>query len=63
MGGNALLFKRFVNLDSIAIEVKYSTPDEFVNTAANIADTFGGINLEAIKVPDCLCMFKSSSGK
>lgn len=53
MEGKALLFKRFAGLDSIDIEVKHRTIDEFVNTVASIADTFGGINLEDIKAPDC----------
>ncbi len=53
MEGKALLFKRFANLDAIDIEVKHRTIDEFVDTVANIADTFGGINLEDIKAPDC----------
>lgn len=53
MEGKALLFKRFAGIDSIDIEVKHRTIDEFVNTVASIADTFGGINLEDIKAPDC----------
>ena len=53
MEGKALLFKRFAGLDSIDIEVKHRTTDEFINTVASIADTFGGINLEDIKAPDC----------
>jgi malate dehydrogenase (oxaloacetate-decarboxylating)(NADP+) len=53
MEGKALLFKRFANIDSIDIEVKHRTIEEFVDTVANIADTFGGINLEDIKAPDC----------
>ncbi len=53
MEGKALLFKRFAGLDSIDIEVKHRTAEEFVNTVANIADTFGGINLEDIKAPEC----------
>lgn len=53
MEGKALLFKRFANLDAIDIEVKHRTAEEFVNTVANIADTFGGINLEDIKAPEC----------
>ena len=53
MEGKALLFQRFAGLDSIDIEVKHRTIDEFVDTVANIADTFGGINLEDIKAPDC----------
>lgn len=53
MEGKALLFKRFAGLDSIDIEVKHRTTEEFVNTVAAIADTFGGINLEDIKAPEC----------
>ena len=53
MEGKALLFKRFANLDSIDIEVTHDTTEEFINTVANIADTFGGINLEDIKAPEC----------
>jgi len=58
MEGKALLFKRFANLDSIDIEVKHRTPEEFIDTVANIADTFGGINLEDIKAPECFVIEK-----
>ena len=53
MEGKALLFKRFAGLDAIDIEVKHRNTDEFINTVAAIADTFGGINLEDIKAPEC----------
>ena len=53
MEGKSLLFKRFANIDSFDIEVKHKTIEEFVNTVANISDSFGGINLEDIKAPDC----------
>lgn len=53
MEGKALLFKRFANIDSIDIEVTHRSTEEFINTVANIADTFGGINLEDIKAPEC----------
>ncbi len=53
MEGKALLFKRFAGIDSVDIEVKHRTTEEFINTVANIADTFGGINLEDIKAPEC----------
>ncbi|MFA3791528.1 malic enzyme-like NAD(P)-binding protein [Aliiglaciecola sp. SL4] len=53
MEGKALLFKRFAGIDSIDIEVTHRTTEEFINTVANIADTFGGINLEDIKAPEC----------
>ncbi len=47
------MVKRFANIDSIDIEVKHTTTEEFINTVACIADTFGGINLEDIKAPEC----------
>lgn len=53
MEGKCLLFKRFANIDSFDIEVKHKTVEEFINTVANIADSFGGINLEDIKAPEC----------
>lgn len=53
MEGKALLFKRFADIDSIDIEVTHTTTAEFINTVANIADSFGGINLEDIKAPEC----------
>ena len=53
MEGKALLFKRFAGIDSFDIEVKHKSPEEFINTVAAIADTFGGINLEDIKAPEC----------
>jgi len=53
MEGKALLFKRFAGIDSFDIEIKHKTVEDFVNTVANIADSFGGINLEDIKAPEC----------
>jgi malate dehydrogenase (oxaloacetate-decarboxylating)(NADP+) len=53
MEGKALLFKRFANIDSVDIQVNHQGVDDFVQTVANIADTFGGINLEDIKAPEC----------
>ena len=53
MEGKALLFKRFANLDSIDIEVDAESPQAFIDTVARIAETFGGINLEDIKAPEC----------
>jgi len=53
MEGKALLFKRFANIDSIDIEVDTEDPDTFVDTVKHIAKTFGGINLEDIKAPEC----------
>ncbi|MCJ8318663.1 MAG: malate dehydrogenase [Colwellia sp.] len=59
MEGKSLLFKRFANIDSFDIEVKHKTIEEFVNTVANIADSFGGINLEDIKAPECFAIEKA----
>ncbi|MFY0663786.1 MAG: malate dehydrogenase [Natronospirillum sp.] len=53
MEGKALLFKRFANIDSIDVEVDTTNVDDFVKTVENIANTFGGINLEDIKAPEC----------
>ena len=53
MEGKSLLFKRFAGLDSIDLEVDLSDPQAFVDTVASFADSFGGINLEDIKAPEC----------
>ena len=53
MEGKALLFKRFADIDAIDIEVTHTDSADFIRTVANIADTFGGINLEDIKAPEC----------
>ena len=59
MEGKALLFKRFANINSFDIEVKHNTLEEFISTVANISDSFGGINLEDIKAPDCFIIEKA----
>ena len=53
MEGKALLFNRFAGIDAIDIEVKHDNVEEFIKTVECIADTFGGINLEDIKAPEC----------
>lgn len=53
MEGKALLFKRFAGVDAIDIEVDTEEPKEFIDTVVRIAETFGGINLEDIKAPEC----------
>ncbi|MFV1982637.1 MAG: malic enzyme-like NAD(P)-binding protein [Thiohalomonadales bacterium] len=53
MEGKAVLFKKFANIDVFDIEVDKCSVAEFVNTVANIALTFGGINLEDIAAPRC----------
>lgn len=53
MEGKALLFKIFSGLDSFDIEVAETDVDKFVETVKAISPTFGGINLEDIKAPEC----------
>jgi malate dehydrogenase (oxaloacetate-decarboxylating)(NADP+) len=53
MEGKGLLFKIFADIDVFDIEVDTKNIDEFINTVKNIAGTFGGINLEDIKAPEC----------
>ena len=53
MEGKGVLFKRFADVDVFDIEVNSTGIDEFVQTVANIAPTFGGINLEDIAAPAC----------
>lgn len=53
MEGKAVLFKKFSNIDVFDIEINELDPDEFVKTVARLEPTFGGINLEDIKAPEC----------
>ena len=53
MEGKAVLFKRFADVNSIDIELDTSDPDEFIAAVRLMGPTFGGINLEDIKAPDC----------
>ena len=53
MEGKCVLFKRFADVDSFDVEVKTTDPDEFITVVKNIGDTWGGINLEDIKSPEC----------
>lgn len=53
MEGKALLFKIFAGLDCFDIEVDRKDPDGFIEVVKAIAPTFGGINLEDIKAPEC----------
>jgi malate dehydrogenase (oxaloacetate-decarboxylating)(NADP+) len=53
MEGKSVLFKRFANIDVFDIELNIRDPDMFINTVASLEPTFGGINLEDIKAPDC----------
>jgi len=53
MEGKAVLFKRFSNIDVFDIEIDQPDIDKFVDTVAALEPTFGGINLEDIKAPEC----------
>jgi malate dehydrogenase (oxaloacetate-decarboxylating)(NADP+) len=53
MEGKAVLFKRFADVDSIDLEVDTEDVDEFINCVRLLGPSFGGINLEDIKAPDC----------
>ena len=53
MEGKAVLFKRFADVDSIDLELATEDPDAFINAVALLEPSFGGINLEDIKAPEC----------
>ncbi|MBB3146886.1 malate dehydrogenase (oxaloacetate-decarboxylating)(NADP+) [Phyllobacterium trifolii] len=53
MEGKAVLFKKFAGIDSIDIEIDESDPKKFIEVVAPLEPSFGGINLEDIKAPDC----------
>jgi malic enzyme len=53
MEGKAVLFSRFAGINAIDIEIDADDPQDFIATAKRISPTFGGINLEDIKAPEC----------
>ena len=53
MEGKAVLFKRFADIDAVDVEVDYTDPDQFIECVRGFGNTFGGINLEDIKAPEC----------
>ena len=53
MEGKAVLFKRFADIDSVDIEVATEDAEEFINAVKYLGPTWGGINLEDIKAPEC----------
>jgi len=53
MEGKAVLFKVFADIDAIDLEIDLTDPDEFVNVVKSLGYSFGGINLEDIKAPEC----------
>ncbi|MBV8237557.1 MAG: NADP-dependent malic enzyme, partial [Sphingomonas sp.] len=56
MEGKAVLFKKFAAIDVFDIEVDTTDPDKFVDAVALLEPTFGGINLEDIKAPECFAI-------
>ena len=63
MEGKGALFKKFADIDVFDIEVNTEDPDEFIRTCELIAPTFGGINLEDIKAPECFYIEETLKGK
>lgn len=53
MEGKGVLFKKFADVDAYDIEIETEDPDEFIKTVKYLEPTFGGINLEDIKAPEC----------
>jgi malate dehydrogenase (oxaloacetate-decarboxylating)(NADP+) len=62
MEGKGVLFKRFADVDVFDIEVDSHDPDEIIRVVAAIAPTFGGINLEDIKAPECFYIEETLKG-
>src|SRR5512140_278032 len=62
MEGKGVLFKRFADVDVFDIEVDTHNPDEVIMVAKAIAPTFGGINLEDIKAPECFYIEETLKG-
>jgi len=56
MEGKAVLFKKFADIDVFDIEIDSDNPQDLINTITRIAPTFGGINLEDIKAPECFAI-------
>ena len=63
MEGKAVLFKKFAGIDSIDIEVDETDVDKFINVVRPLEPSFGGINLEDIKAPDCFAIEESLKAK
>ncbi len=62
MEGKGVLFKKFADVDVFDIEVNSHDPDEIIKVAAAISPTFGGINLEDIKAPECFYIEETLKG-
>ena len=58
MEGKGVLFKKFANIDVFDIEIEERDPDKLIDIIASLEPTFGGINLEDIKAPECFYIEK-----
>lgn len=58
MEGKGVLFKKFAGIDVFDIEINQNDPDKFIEAVASLEPTFGGINLEDIKAPECFYIEK-----
>src|SRR3546814_20793196 len=56
MEGKAVLFKKFADIDVFDIEVDTTDPEKFIEAVALLEPTFGGINLEDVKAPECFAI-------
>src|SRR5262249_39787102 len=56
MEGKSVLFKRFADIDSIDLEVSTEDPDTFINAVKDLGKSWGGIDLEDIRRPECFMM-------
>ena len=63
MEGKAVLFKKFANIDCFDIEIDEQDPRKLIDIVASLAPTFGGINLEDIKAPDCFLVEKALAAR
>ena len=63
MEGKGVLFKRFADIDVFDIELNERDPDEIIRVVTHIAPTFGGINLEDIKAPECFYIEQTLQGR
>ncbi len=63
MEGKAVLFKKFADIDSIDIEIDSTDPETVISVCAAIGNTFGGINLEDIRSPECFYIENSLKSK
>jgi malate dehydrogenase (oxaloacetate-decarboxylating)(NADP+) len=58
MEGKGVLFKKFANIDVFDLEIEERDPDKLIDIIASLEPTFGGINLEDIKAPECFYIEK-----